>query len=140
MIRSFAASLAALTLTAGLAAPALADAEEDAGSQTIRVMGVRGYSVLDHEHVVLDGIGDRHYLVTLRRPCPSLIGGMRIGTSFAATGRVYNPRWEYLTTGGVGGERCYIETLEEVADRETARSLIEERRLAEEAEAETVGE
>lgn len=139
MIRSFAAALAALTLSAGSAAPVFADPEQDAGTERIRVVGVNGYSVIDRRHVVLDGIGTRHYLATLRRDCPSLTGGIRIATSFPSTGTVFNPSLEYLVTGDRRtGERCYIRTLEEVESRDAARALIEARREA--AEAETVGE
>ena len=136
MIRSIGASLAALGLAAGLAAPAVS-AEP---SQSIRVIGVDGYMVIDREHVVLDGIGQRHYLVTLRRSCPSLTGGMRIATSFPATGTVFNPRLEYLVTGDRRtGERCYIDTIEHVESRDAARALVEERRQAE-AAPDAVGE
>lgn len=141
MTRTLIASLAALALSAGLAAPAVSADP----SERIRVVGVNGYSVIDRQHLILDGIGTRYYLVTLQRTCFDLRHGMHIATSFGSTATIFNPRFEYVITGGPGvsriQQRCYIETIEQVDSRDAARALVEERReAAEEAEAEEVGD
>ena len=117
-----------------LAAPALAD--------RIRLVNINGYSVIDREHLVLNGGVSRHYLVTLRSPCPELTGGFQLGMSFPSTTTIVSPHMEYVyprrTIGMssmdmVQGRRCYIDTIEDVESPEAARVLVEERAAAEEA-------
>ncbi|MHA6289116.1 DUF6491 family protein [Maricaulis sp. CAU 1757] len=116
---------AATCLAAGLtlAAPAAA--------QSIRLVNVNGYNVLDREHLVLNGGASRHYLVTLRRSCFGLNHGVRVGLSFPATTTLHSPHMEYVTVAdGPHDQRCYIDTIEQVEDIETARLLVEERAQA----------
>ena len=115
----FAAALGAVVL----AMPASAD--------RVRLVNINSYTVVDSEHLILRGGVSRYYLVTLTHRCYGLRGGMQVGTSLPTTGTVFSPRSEYIVTRD--HDRCYIETIEEVEDRETALQLIEQR--AEEAEA-----
>ena len=154
MRRLLIASLSAFALGAGLAAPALsqqpadeAAADEPAGEgrERIRLVGVNGYNVIDNQHLILDGIGSRYYLVTLQRRCFDLRVGAQIATSFGSTATIYNPRFEYIIASRLSGgsipQRCRIETIEQVESRDAARALVEARREAEEAaEADEVGE
>jgi hypothetical protein len=115
-----------LAATAGLAlcaGPALAD--------SIRLVNVNGYTVIDREHLVLNGGASRHYLVTLRTRCYDLNFGHQIGTSFPPTTTLYAPMMEYITVNEE--HRCYIDTIEEVDSVDAARTLIEERAEAEAA-------
>jgi len=126
-------SVIASAILTSLAGAALLTAPVSA--ERIRLININGYSVIDHQHLVLNGGARRHYLVTLRHRCPDMRFGTRIGTSFASTETIHSPRFEYVTAGH-SDMRCYIDTIEEVDDLDTARALILERAEAEEAEGE----
>jgi hypothetical protein len=119
--------LAAATIAAALiiTGPALAE--------RIRLVNVHGYSVIDDEHLVLNGGASHHYLVTLRQRCPDLRVGVQVATSFPATTTLYTPSMDYIYTNGHMGQRCYIDTVEAVDDLEAARALVAERDAAEAA-------
>ena len=122
--------LAAGLATAVLAAPASAD--------SIRLANINSYQVVDNQHVILRGGVSRYYLVTLTNRCHGLRYGMQIGTSLPTRGRVFSPRTEYIVTRD--NYRCYIDTIEEVEDREAAQALIDERAAEAEAELEAASE
>lgn len=122
--------LAAGLATAVLAAPASAD--------SIRLVNINSYQVVDNQHVILRGGVSRYYLVTLANRCHGLRYGMQIGTSLPTRGRVFSPRTEYIVTRD--SYRCYIDTIEEVEDREAAQALIAERAAEEAAELEASSE
>lgn len=100
-----------------------------ASAECIRMTNVHGFTVIDDTHVVLNGGTRHHYLVTTRSRCPDLRWGMQIGTTLPRTGTVCSPVGEYLVSED--GWRCPIETIEEVEDLETARTLVEARNAAE---------
>lgn len=100
---------------------------------SVRVVNVNGYSVLDREHVLLNGGVSRHYLVTLRQRCSGLNFGIQLATSFPSTATLYYPMNEFIVLDD--GRRCHIETVEEVESEEAALGLIAER--AEEADGES---
>ena len=104
-----------------------------ASADRVRLVNINSYYVVDNEHVILRGGVSRYYLVTLNGRCSGLRAGMQLGTSLPTTGTVFSPHTEYFVTRDE--YRCYIDTIEEVEDRETALSLIEER--AEESAEET---
>jgi hypothetical protein len=112
----------------------LAFAPTAEASERIRIGNVRGYSVIDEQHVVINSGARRHYLATLRRRCPGLSWGMSIGTSFGRHAVVTNPRHEFVTPTDRhhGNRRCYLETLEEVESLDAARELIAARAAASE--------
>lgn len=131
---AFAASLAAAGLfslsTAGAQeADAAAQAPTSIPERCVSLRGINGYTVIDREHVVLNGAVTRRYLATLRSTCPGLRHGMQIGTSFGRNARVCNPTFEYVVSND--GFRCRIETIERVESLEAARALIEARAEAE---------
>ena len=113
--------LATLTVAAALAAGLTSTA---AFADPVRLVNVTGYTVIDRQHVVLNGGASRHYLVTLRRTCPGLNFGTRLGMSFPSTTTIRQPVTEYFI---VDGQRCHIDTVEIVDSAETARTLIAER-------------
>ena len=148
---TFAGTAAPLLAAAGavalMAAPAATaqdiDPEAVAAAETyplepatdrIRLVNINGYSVIDREHLVLNGGARRHYLVTLRHPCPELRTGIQIGTSFGDTATLYPPLVEYIHVGEPE-MRCSIYTVEEIDSVETARALVQRRNAAEEAAA-----
>lgn len=98
---------------------------------SVRLFNINGYSVIDNEHVLLRGGGRRHYLVTLQNECRGLNFGIRMTTSFSARTTIHHPTMEYISGASFG--RCYIDTIEEVDDADTARALIENRAEAAEA-------
>lgn len=109
-----------------------AEQAETGNPNRIRLVNVNGYSVIDREHLVLNGGASRHYLVTLQRSCFGLRSGVQIGTSFPATTTLYTPFMEYITVeNGPLDERCYIDTIEAVESVDAARLLIEQRAQAE---------
>jgi Family of unknown function (DUF6491) len=118
---TFVSPLRSLVL-AGLAATAIT---APASAECVRLVNVHGYSVIDNQHLVLNGGASRHYLVTTRQRCPDMRFGARIGTSFDNTETICSPRFEYLLPEG--GYRCSIDTIEQVESVEAAQSLIAER-------------
>lgn len=109
--------LAALAGALALAAPAAA--------QSIRLVNVSGYTVIDREHLILNGGASRHYLVTLRRPCWGLQTNSQVGMSFPPTTTLHSPHMEYVFTQP--DERCYIDTVEQVESWSAARELVDTR-------------
>ena len=131
-------------ITAGLLSLSAAGAQEvntaaqapsEAPARCVNMRGVDGYTVIDRDHVVLNGALSRRYLATLRSSCPGLRHGVRIGTSFGRNARVCNPSFEYVVSPD--GFRCRIETIEAVESLQAARDLIEARAKAQ-ADAETL--
>ena len=114
-------SLRTLTLV-GLAFGVIA---APASAECIRLTNIHGYSVLDNQHLVLNGGASHHYLVTTRNRCPDMRFGARIGTSFDDNETVCAPHFEYIIPGD--GYRCTIETIEEVDSVDAARTLVAER-------------
>ncbi len=107
-----------------------------ASADRVRLVNINSYSVVDNQHVLLRGGASRYYLVTLLHRCYGLRGGMQVGTSLPTTGTVFSPRSEYIITRD--HDRCYIDTIEEVEDRDAAIMLIEERAQDSDAEADDV--
>ncbi|WP_019961543.1 DUF6491 family protein [Woodsholea maritima] len=116
------ASLIAATFTA---APAFAQDGEDE-SRCLRLRNINGYSVIDDQHLILNGGASHHYLVTTRQRCSDMRVGMAVGTSFSDNARICNARFEYIQPTQ-GPWRCQIDTIEEVDSPEAARALIEQR-------------
>ena len=123
MRRLFKPALAAMA--GALAASTIAIAPA-AASDRIRVVNVRGFSIIDNQHLVLNGAVSRHYLVTLRHVCPSMRFEHTIATSFGPTATIQSPRFEYIYTRDQD-QRCYIDTIEEVESLDAARALLAER-------------
>lgn len=117
----------AAAIAGGLALTAPAAAER------LRLVNVNGYSVIDTEHMVLQGGVNRSYLVTLRHRCPGLRSGVEVGLSFPSTTTLYTPFLEYIYT--TDDARCFIDTIEPVDSVDAARALIVER-----AEADTTSD
>jgi|GEM_PF-1493973 len=135
------AGLGGLALLAGAPAQALTLAQDTATEpgapppqERIRLINVNGYSVIDREHVVLNGGASRHYLVTLRHRCSGLRSGVRIATSFPATTTLHPPYIEYIHVGdSISPMGCAIQTVEEVESVDAARTLVADRAAAAEA-------
>jgi len=128
-----AASLLTAIAAIGLAAtPAQAqDDDADTGSSRIRLVNINGYSVLDNEHLVLNGGVSHHYLVTLRSRCSGLRSGIQVGTSFPSTATLHSPSMEYITIANDPlQQRCFIDTIEEVESVDAARALVADRDAA----------
>tara|TARA_R110002073_G_scaffold316724_2_gene489731 strand:- start:3106 stop:3519 length:414 start_codon:yes stop_codon:yes gene_type:complete len=109
----------------GLAAVALAGS---ASADCVRLVNIHGYSVIDREHVVLNGGANRHYLVTTRQRCQDMRFGVRLETSFRNTQTICAPQFEYITPES--GMRCAIDSIEEVESLEAAEALIAAREEA----------
>lgn len=137
------AGLGGLALLAGSTAAAQDTATEPGApppQERIRLVNVNGYSVIDREHVVLNGGARRHYLVTLRHRCSGLRSGIRIATSFPATTTLHPPYIEYIHVGGGPSPmRCAIDTIEAVESVDAARTLVADRAAAAEAAEEAEG-
>jgi len=103
-----------------------------AAAERIRLVNINGYSVIDNQHLVLNGGVRRHYLVTLRNRCPGLRFGAEVGLSFPSTTTLYTPFLEYVYTRDDG--RCFIDTIEPVDSVEAARALVEERSAEQETD------
>ncbi|MCP2670533.1 DUF6491 family protein [Maricaulaceae bacterium EIL42A08] len=131
------AALLGLTLAAfGTSGIQAQDAAVDGTSEPVqepprcvRLVNINGYSVIDNQHMVLNGGASRHYLVTLRRSCTGLRFGAQVGTTFRSNARVCQPVVEDVITSD--GWRCPIDTVEEVESLEAAEALIESRAEAE---------
>ncbi|WP_417483170.1 DUF6491 family protein [Maricaulis sp.] len=117
MNRFYFAAMAALAGMLAFSAPSAAE--------RIRLVNINGYSVIDNQHMVLNGGPSDHYLVTLRNPCHGLRSGVEVGLSFPSTTTLYTPFLEYVYTRDDG--RCFIETIEPVDSKEAAEALVEER-------------
>ena len=115
--------------TAALLGVAACASTPSESRSSVRVVNVNGYTVLDREHVLLNGGVSRHYLVTLRNRCSGLNFGIQLATSFPSTATLYYPMNEHIVLDD--GRRCYIETVEEVESEEAAQALIAERAEAE---------
>ena len=126
MPRPVTAAIAAIA-AAGLIA--VAAAPTAAALDRIRLVNVNGYSVIDREHLILNGSASRVYLVTLSRPCQGLNFGAQVGLSFPATTTIYNPRFEFVSTRD--DPRCYIDDIEQVESEDAARELVQARAEAE---------
>lgn len=103
-----------------------------AAAERIRLVNVNGYSVIDSEHLVLNGGPRHHYLVTLRSSCPGMRSGVQVGLSFPSTTTLYTPFLEYVYTQD--DDRCFIDTIVSVDSIDAARALIEERAAAKAAD------
>ena len=123
----FPAAVLALIGLAGCASgPSTERSVED--RTCIRVSAVDSFDALDDQHVVVEAIGDDHYLLTLQPPCNGL--SFASGITFAETlDRVCGDgtSWLTFTDPGVGPKRCRILDIEPVADASAARELIERR-------------
>lgn len=120
MIKSalFAAAGLALAAPAAIAQPA----GDEETSRCVYLRNINGYTVLDDQHVVLNGGASRHYLVTTRTRCSGLRFGVQIATSFGETERLCRPFAEFIIPDD--GWRCAIDTIEEVETLERARELV----------------
>ncbi|MFY0637799.1 DUF6491 family protein [Maricaulis maris] len=121
-----AASAAALTAQDGAAAPAQPETEAttEARDGPIRIRNINGYAVLDRQHLVLRAGASRRYLVTLKRRCMGLRSSTGVGLSIDNFATIHNPHFEYVQTRQ---DRCYFDTIEQVASNDEARALIEAR-------------
>ncbi|MDG2043933.1 MAG: DUF6491 family protein [Maricaulis sp.] len=123
----------ALAALAGALAISTIGIGSAAASDSIRVVNVRGFSIIDNQHLVLNGGVSRHYLVTLRHVCPSMRFEHTIATSFGPTATIHSPHFEYIYTRDQD-RRCYIDTIEHVESLDAARALLAERAEDEAAE------
>ena len=114
------APLALATAIAGVLA-----VSAPAAAERLRLVNIHGYSVIDNEHMMLEGGARDHYLVTLRNRCPGLRFGVEIRLSFPSTTTLYTPFLEYVYTPD--DVRCFIDTIEPVDSVDAARTLIEQR-------------
>lgn len=128
------------TLVATLAISACAtsdtdqtESQDDEPRQCVFVGNINGYSVIDREHLVLQANASDRYLISTRSRCSSLRFGVEVGLSFQNNQRLCPPIVEYIITDD--GQRCLIDTIEEVESLDAARALVESRREAAEAEA-----
>lgn len=123
--------LTAAMLSAGLILAAAATGA--ASADRIRLVNVHGYSVIDNQHLVLNGSARRHYLVTLRNRCNAIRWGHQLATSFPSTVTLHEPIVEYVYAQD-SHYRCYIDTIEEVDSVDAARELVSSRADAEESD------
>lgn len=129
MIKSVLFAAASLAMAAP-AAMALQDADD--APNCVYLRNINGYTVLDDQHVVLNGGASRHYLVTTTTRCSGLRFGVQIATSFGDTERLCRPFMEYIIPED--GWRCAIDTVEEVESVEQARELVSARAINEDVE------
>ena len=88
----------------------------------------QSYSLIDDEHLVLEAVGRRYYLLTLSRRCWDLDTSLDIGIS---------RRGDQLCTGDAiitDNDRCTIRYLEQVASYKEAKAIVDARDAAEKAE------
>ena len=91
---------------------------------------ITGYTVLDHQHLVLQN-GDAHWLATTSTRCAGLEPGADI--AFDESDGPCPPDLDHITPPD--GWRCAIETIEPVDSIEHARELVQARAISEEIEA-----
>ena len=98
----------------------------EAGCFSIR--RVRNFSGLDNEYLYVEQTGGSHYLLTMFRSCLGLRNAQAIAIE-SHQDRVCSNSQADVTFRGVGGRResCGIRTVEEVEDRDAARTLVEMR-------------
>ena len=121
----------ALALAVSACASTASDQTASAEERTrpcVFVGNINGYSVIDPEHLVLQANVSDRYLITTRSRCSSLRFGVEVGLSFQSNRRLCPPIVEHITTGD--GQRCQIDTIEEVESVEAARALVQSRREA----------
>ena len=85
------------------------------------------YSVIDDQHLVIEGSGRRYYLLTLTRRCFDLDTTLDIGLS---------SHGDQLCTGDaiiIDRDRCTIGSVESVASEAEAKMLVQARATAEKA-------
>ncbi|TGY89636.1 hypothetical protein E5163_00375 [Marinicauda algicola] len=91
---------------------------------------ITGYTVLDHQHLVLQS-GNAHWLATTSTRCAGLEFGAEI--AFGEYDGTCPPAPEYITPPD--GWRCAIDTIEPVDSVEHARELVQARTISGEMEA-----
>lgn len=127
MIKSILTIASAIFL---MSSSALAQEQEsDDAPSCVNLRNINGYSVIDNQHLLLQGGVSKHYLITTQTRCSGLRFGAQIGTSFDENARLCRPFVEYIVPDD--GWRCAIDTIEEVEDEDAARALIAERAEAE---------
>ena len=92
------------------------------------VRRVRKFSGLHNQSLYLEGSGNSHFLLTMFRSCLGLRNAQAIAIE-SHQDRVCSNSQADVTFRGVGGRResCGIRTVEEVEDRDAARTLVEMR-------------
>ncbi len=123
--------LASAAVLGLFAAPALADehgAENAEEKICIQSNRIRNFDGLDDQHVFVEQRTKEYFLLTMRYRCTGLRNAQAIGlkdvTSRICSGGfgeiVYRER-------GIGPNRCRIETIERVENKDEARAIIAER-------------
>lgn len=124
---SFAAAVLASALASCAAAQESTDAastSSDEPSRCILVRNIDTYRPIDRNHVVIVGRGDDAFLLGTMRPgCWDIQRSAAISIETAPISLCAGQ----TATLMVGGERCYIRTLEAVSSLKAAESLVQER-------------
>ena len=115
-----------------------ASAEEPGGESSkqertcFRVRDVRGASAIDDRFVYIKAVRDQHYLLTMVNSCLGLENsiGVTISNKFD---RVCSHDKSWITYKDFNEtKRCTILTVESVADLDRAKTVVQERRTADE--------
>lgn len=124
------------SLIFGAIALALAGCATNGGTDTERVTGdvclsdyqVTSFSPLDDNYLYVAGVGNRHYLFTMERGCFGLRTANTIGIR-DRVGQICSNSMDEVIYRDIarGPERCRILDIEQVASREEADSIAEQR-------------
>jgi len=118
-------------LSAALSVPAIADehSAEDAKEKIcISSNLVRNFDGLDDQHVFVEERSKQYYLLTMQFRCNGLRHAQAIGFK-DTTSRICNGGFGEVVfrERGIGPNRCRIDMIERVENKDEARAIIEER-------------
>ena len=123
--------LLAQSVTGAFADEAEDEAEEEDASKHVCVntRRINSYYVIDDQHLYIDATGDNHFLFTLRRRCRGLGRAHSIGVKETMSRVCSNGFGEIVFRDMERSlESCRIDTIEEVANKEDAKGLVEDRK------------
>ena len=128
VVMTFLAGLAAAHSSSGQESD---EADASAKDDCVQIRSVDGWSSIDDWHIVVRASRDEQYLLTMRTACR----GIRSANSIALSnrmGRLCPDDYGRVTFRYAGmRESCRIENVEQVADKDEAKALVEARKSEE---------
>jgi hypothetical protein len=123
----------ALSATGAFADEAEDEAEEEEAIERVCVnkRSINSFDAIDDQHVYIKATGNNHYLFTMQRRCFGLGGAYGIAVKDTMS-RVCSDGFGEIVYRDRGQrlQSCRIGTIEEVASKEDARGLVEDRNEA----------
>jgi len=129
-----------LALTMGSTSVFADDAEEEAAEEDVaeRVCvnkrNINSFDAIDDEHVYIKVSVNDHYLFTMQRRCAGLRHANGIGIKDTMSQVCTNGFGEIVFRDMGRMQSCRIDTIEPVASKDDAKSLVEDRKEAKSAD------